>query len=109
MNLGLHTATPTVAQCFTGHLGPRHSDTPRAGGINGQSAWVFIHRFVMKRIEQDVYPQIGINYTGQRRELRGCVNDAKNVRNFLISEFSAFYPSTAITNEVQIVASSRET
>ncbi|KDR69952.1 hypothetical protein GALMADRAFT_214755 [Galerina marginata CBS 339.88] len=27
---------------------------------------------------------IGINYRGQANELRGCVNDAKNVRNFLI-------------------------
>jgi hypothetical protein len=30
-------------------------------------------------------PKIGINYLGQRNELRGCVNDAKNVRKFLIS------------------------
>ncbi|TEB29231.1 hypothetical protein FA13DRAFT_1632294 [Coprinellus micaceus] len=28
---------------------------------------------------------IGINYTGQRNELRGCVNDAKRMRKFLIS------------------------
>ncbi|KAF8875085.1 peptidase C14 [Gymnopilus junonius] len=27
---------------------------------------------------------IGINYRGQANELRGCINDAKNVRNFLI-------------------------
>ncbi|KAI0696594.1 caspase domain-containing protein [Cytidiella melzeri] len=27
---------------------------------------------------------IGINYTGTQHELRGCVNDAKNVRNYLI-------------------------
>ncbi|KAH9487448.1 Metacaspase-1B [Psilocybe cubensis] len=27
---------------------------------------------------------IGINYRGQPNELRGCINDAKNVRNFLI-------------------------
>ncbi|PPQ81149.1 hypothetical protein CVT25_015201 [Psilocybe cyanescens] len=29
---------------------------------------------------------IGINYRGQANELRGCVNDAKNVRNFLIQQ-----------------------
>jgi len=28
---------------------------------------------------------VGINYIGQRRELRGCVNDARNVRNFLMN------------------------
>lgn len=28
--------------------------------------------------------QVGINYTGTARELNGCVNDAKNVRNFLM-------------------------
>ncbi|KAJ2917544.1 hypothetical protein MD484_g2842, partial [Candolleomyces efflorescens] len=28
--------------------------------------------------------RIGINYTGQKNELRGCVNDAKRVRQFLI-------------------------
>ncbi|KAK0431431.1 caspase domain-containing protein [Armillaria borealis] len=27
---------------------------------------------------------IGINYRGQRHELRGCINDAKHIRNFLI-------------------------
>ncbi|KIK79265.1 hypothetical protein PAXRUDRAFT_834197 [Paxillus rubicundulus Ve08.2h10] len=30
---------------------------------------------------------IGINYKGQRRELRGCVNDIKNVRRFLRSQW----------------------
>lgn len=30
--------------------------------------------------------QIGINYRGQENELRGCINDAKRVREFLISE-----------------------
>lgn len=29
--------------------------------------------------------QVGINYTGTARELNGCVNDAKNVRKFLMS------------------------
>lgn len=27
---------------------------------------------------------IGINYRGQPNELRGCINDAKNVKNFLV-------------------------
>ncbi|KAG2095488.1 caspase domain-containing protein [Suillus discolor] len=30
---------------------------------------------------------IGINYKGQRRELRGCVNDAHNVKRFLTSNW----------------------
>ncbi|KAF9512582.1 hypothetical protein BS47DRAFT_1372759 [Hydnum rufescens UP504] len=30
---------------------------------------------------------IGINYTGASSELRGCINDARNVRNFLIRTF----------------------
>ncbi|KAG1854414.1 caspase domain-containing protein, partial [Suillus subalutaceus] len=30
---------------------------------------------------------IGINYTGQRRELRGCINDAHNVKRFLTSNW----------------------
>lgn len=29
-------------------------------------------------------PQIGINYRGQANQLYGCVNDARNVQNFLI-------------------------
>ncbi|KAF9449621.1 hypothetical protein P691DRAFT_774558 [Macrolepiota fuliginosa MF-IS2] len=29
---------------------------------------------------------IGINYRGQRNELRGCINDAHNVRRFLIKQ-----------------------
>ena len=29
--------------------------------------------------------QIGINYTGMAKALNGCVNDAKNVRKFLMS------------------------
>ncbi|KAH7884201.1 caspase domain-containing protein, partial [Phlebopus sp. FC_14] len=30
---------------------------------------------------------IGINYTGQRRELHGCINDVKNVKRFLTSSW----------------------
>ncbi|KAI0789028.1 caspase domain-containing protein [Irpex lacteus] len=30
---------------------------------------------------------IGINYTGTQHELHGCVNDAKNMRKFLISQW----------------------
>ncbi|PFH46905.1 hypothetical protein AMATHDRAFT_198817 [Amanita thiersii Skay4041] len=30
---------------------------------------------------------IGINYTGQRDELNGCINDAKTFRNFLIDRY----------------------
>jgi len=33
--------------------------------------------------------QVGINYAGTARELNGCVNDAKNVRKFLMSRFYA--------------------
>jgi hypothetical protein len=38
--------------------------------------------------------QIGINYKGTRRELNGCVNDAKNVRQFLMSAFCAPFGTT---------------
>ncbi|KAF6757227.1 caspase domain-containing protein [Ephemerocybe angulata] len=31
---------------------------------------------------------IGINYTGQNGELRGCINDVKNVKQFLINQWS---------------------
>ncbi|PPQ66735.1 hypothetical protein CVT26_009536 [Gymnopilus dilepis] len=30
---------------------------------------------------------IGINYFGSQQELRGCINDANNMKNFLISEY----------------------
>lgn len=30
---------------------------------------------------------IGINYIGQRNELAGCINDAQNIRDFLIRQF----------------------
>ena len=28
--------------------------------------------------------QVGINYTGQKNELQGCVNDARNIYQFLM-------------------------
>ena len=34
--------------------------------------------------------KIGINYVGQRKELRGCFNDAKSMREFLIRSFLSF-------------------
>ena len=33
------------------------------------------------------FVQIGINYKGSKNELNGCVNDAHNIRQFLISRF----------------------
>lgn len=30
---------------------------------------------------------IGINYTGQTAELKGCINDARNIQNFIIQRF----------------------
>lgn len=30
---------------------------------------------------------IGINYTGQKNELHGCVNDAKNIAKFIIKQY----------------------
>ncbi|KZP21196.1 peptidase C14 [Athelia psychrophila] len=30
---------------------------------------------------------IGINYVGQSAELKGCINDARNIHNFIISRF----------------------
>lgn len=38
---------------------------------------------------------IGINYTGTPEELKGCVNDINNIRNFLIN--SCGYPANNIT------------
>lgn len=29
---------------------------------------------------------IGINYTGSQHQLNGCINDAENVRDFLVNE-----------------------
>ncbi|RKP12029.1 peptidase C14, caspase domain-containing protein [Piptocephalis cylindrospora] len=31
---------------------------------------------------------IGINYIGQKGELRGCINDVRNLRNFLVSRYN---------------------
>ena len=31
-------------------------------------------------------PQIGINYVGQKGELKGCINDARNIQRFLCGE-----------------------
>jgi hypothetical protein len=30
--------------------------------------------------------QVGINYFGQDAELKGCINDVKNIQNFIICE-----------------------
>lgn len=42
-------------------------------------------------VTNTTFVQVGINYTGTARQLNGCVNDAKNVRKFLISGFYAFH------------------
>jgi hypothetical protein len=31
---------------------------------------------------------IGINYVGQKAELRGCINDARNMQKFLMQHYS---------------------
>ena len=46
------------------------------------------------------HPQIGINYIGQDSALKGCINDAHNVRRFLMSARQPsfpFGPSSLIT------------
>ena len=35
---------------------------------------------------QQTFFQIGINYFGQEAELKGCINDANNMQDFLCSE-----------------------
>ena len=39
-------------------------------------------------------PQVGINYVGQRDELKGCANDARNMREFLIRAYPHLRKST---------------
>lgn len=34
-----------------------------------------------------IISQIGINYIGQSAELQGCINDARNIQNFIMSEY----------------------
>jgi len=36
--------------------------------------------------------KIGINYVGQAKALKGCFNDAKSMREFLISDCFCLYP-----------------
>ncbi|KAI0777463.1 caspase domain-containing protein [Trametes elegans] len=85
------TATPTQQYTRTGsklrktnRLKLTSGDMPQKDLFSGKPA------------NQDTYPYplhfgkrkalcIGVNYYGQRRELRGCVNDARNVRKFLIN------------------------
>jgi hypothetical protein len=45
---------------------------------------VCLHSFFFFASWSDCYLKIGINYRGQENELRGCINDAKNVRRFLM-------------------------
>jgi len=42
---------------------------------------------VMRRRLLNSCLQIGINYTGQANALKGCQNDAKNIRKFLMGKF----------------------
>ena len=47
---------------------------------------------------------IGINYTGQNGELRGCINDANNMKSFLLRR-SHFITLIMIADAVKQVAS----
>ena len=46
--------------------------------------WTLIYR----RTAWLIGRKIGINYIGQTGELRGCINDVKNIRNFIICKLS---------------------
>ncbi|PCH42528.1 peptidase C14 [Wolfiporia cocos MD-104 SS10] len=44
---------------------------------------------------------IGINYIGQENELKGCINDAHNMRNFLVREYGYQYDDIVMLTDDQ--------
>ncbi|KAK9239944.1 caspase domain-containing protein [Lipomyces kononenkoae] len=45
---------------------------------------------------------IGINYIGQRNQLKGCINDVKNVSNFLVQRYGYRYEDMVILSDDQM-------
>lgn len=59
------------------------------------SVYVYIVKSIICGILTDSQ-QIGINYFGQTGELRGCINDVKNIQNFLNSvSLRSYLPAVA--------------
>ncbi|KAJ7593222.1 peptidase C14, caspase domain-containing protein [Mycena floridula] len=58
---------------------------PRFEGANHQSQQPFFQYSQCNGKKKALC--IGINYTGQNGELRGCINDARNIQRFLCSQF----------------------
>lgn len=45
-----------------------------------------------------IFPQVGINYRGTTSELAGCINDVKNIQNFIICQYNCFSVKLRLTN-----------
>ena len=46
---------------------------------------MYVPIYVLADDWSSYWDQIGINYRGQDHELKGCINDARNIRRFLMS------------------------
>jgi hypothetical protein len=42
-----------------------------------------------RKIDPSSHGQIGINYIGQQNELHGCIDDANDIRKFLIRMYNS--------------------
>ncbi|KAG1718658.1 caspase domain-containing protein [Suillus lakei] len=91
----------------TPHSGPSgNGQRPRVNSASSAHRPIFPQQHVQPHFHQQVVPHnghvhfqyskcsgrkkalcIGINYKGQRRELRGCINDVHNVKRFLTSNW----------------------
>ncbi|KIM80480.1 hypothetical protein PILCRDRAFT_73139, partial [Piloderma croceum F 1598] len=58
---------------------------PQFQGAGGQQAQPFFQYSQCNGRKKALC--IGINYFGQSAELRGCINDARNIQNFIINRF----------------------
>jgi len=86
---------PSTTPCPAAEARPQSADIPllEMYGKEESRMCTCIRKFSFLFLELNltltntVPVQVGINYAGTARELNGCVNDAKNVRKFLMSGF----------------------
>ena len=67
----------------------RTSCTPSVPASARPSVFVALHTWSMDCTHG--LSQIGINYFGQNAELKGCINDARNIQRFLMGRFHAYF------------------
>ncbi|KAG6019009.1 hypothetical protein E4U41_003446 [Claviceps citrina] len=81
---GLPPPSPAYNQQGHSRVGPPPPTTPQQFGHGAPQGYTFQYSNCTGNRKALL---IGINYFGQKGELRGCINDVQNVSNFLINKY----------------------